>query len=104
MITSMTGFASAQGALEPFNWVWDLRSVNGKGLDMRLRVPDWIDGLEAALRADLAKSVKRGNINLSLRVQKDDAASAVALNSDQLNAVLIAMAEVEAQAIAVYQK
>ena len=99
MITSMTGFASAQGALDAFNWVWDLRSVNAKGLDLRLRVPDWVDGLEAALRADLAKSVTRGNVSLSLRVQRDDAAGAAALNSDQLNAILIAMAEVEAQAM-----
>lgn len=99
MITSMTGFASAQGALDPFNWVWDLRSVNAKGLDLRLRVPDWIEGLETALRADLAKSVKRGNVSLSLRVQRDDAASAAALNPVQLDAVLSAMAEVEAQAM-----
>ena len=49
MITSMTGFASAQGALDAFNWVWDLRSVNAKGLDLRLRVPDWVDGLASDL-------------------------------------------------------
>lgn len=95
----MTGFASAQGTLAPFTWVWDLRSVNAKGLDIRLRVPDWIEGLEVALRTELAKSVTRGNVNLSLRIQRDEASSAAALNSDQLNAVLIAMAEVEAQAM-----
>ncbi|MEP2031074.1 MAG: YicC/YloC family endoribonuclease [Paracoccaceae bacterium] len=99
MTTSMTGFASAQGALEPFNWVWDLRSVNAKGLDLRLRVPDWIDGLEAGLRTDLAKSVKRGNVSLSLRVQRDDAATDTAINPDQLSAILGAMAEVETQAM-----
>ncbi|AXI56936.1 YicC/YloC family endoribonuclease [Sulfitobacter sp. JL08] len=99
MITSMTGFASAQGELAPYRWVWDLRSVNAKGLDLRLRVPDWIEGLETALRAQLAKSVIRGNVSLSLRVQRDDANAAASLNTDQLNAVLIAMAEVEAQAM-----
>ena len=99
VITSMTGFASAQGELAPYRWVWDLRSVNAKGLDLRLRVPDWIEGLEAALRAQLAKSVIRGNVSLSLRVQRDEANAAASLNVDQLNAVLIAMAEVEAQAM-----
>ena len=50
MIRSMTGFASASGASGPHSWGWELRSVNGKGLDLRLRVPDWIDGLEAGAR------------------------------------------------------
>jgi uncharacterized protein (TIGR00255 family) len=99
VITSMTGFASGQGARAPFTWVWDLRSVNGKGLDIRLRVPDWIEGLEAALRTHLAKSVLRGNINLSLRVQWDEASTSAQLNPDHLNAVLAAMGEIEALAM-----
>ena len=45
VIESMTGFATAKGAALGASWAWDLRSVNGKGLDLRLRVPDWIDGL-----------------------------------------------------------
>ncbi len=53
MIRSMTGFASASGASGPHSWGWELRSVNGKGLDLRLRVPDWVDGLEAGLRKQL---------------------------------------------------
>ena len=51
---SMTGFAARRGAGVGYSWTWDLRSVNGKGLDLRLRVPDWIDGLEAMLNAALA--------------------------------------------------
>ena len=47
-LRSMTGFATQSGAMDPFRWAWDIRSVNGKGLDLRLRVPDWVDGLEAA--------------------------------------------------------
>lgn len=95
----MTGFASAQGAQAPFTWGWDLRSVNGKGLDLRLRVPDWIDGLEAALRADLAKAIGRGNVSLVLRIQRDEAGSGTSLNTDQVNTVLDAMAQIEAQAM-----
>ena len=50
MIKSMTGFASKSGALAPHSWSWEMRAVNGKGLDLRIRVPDWIPGLETALR------------------------------------------------------
>ena len=100
MLHSMTGFATLKGEQGAYGWTWDMRGVNAKGLDLRLRVPDWIEGLETALRAQLAKSVIRGNVSLSLRVQRDDANAAASLNTDQLNAVLIAMAEVEAQVLA----
>ena len=44
MIQSMTAFATAKGAIPGHSWTWELRGVNGKGLDLRLRVPDWIEG------------------------------------------------------------
>ncbi len=99
MLRSMTAFASAKGATGGFSWTWELRSVNGKGLDLRLRVPDWIEGLEAALRAGLSKALTRGNVNLALRVQAEDQTGRLALNAGQLHDVLTAMAEVEAQAM-----
>lgn len=99
MIRSMTGFASAKGELDTYQWGWELRSVNGKGLDMRLRVPDWLDGLEAALRTELAKSVNRGNITLSLRVTRKDEAGVLALNPATMNAVLDALAALEGEAL-----
>ncbi len=99
MIRSMTGFASAKGELAPWRWGWELRSVNGKGLDLRLRVPDWLEGLEAALRAELAKSVARGNITLSLRVTRDEDVGALALNTGTMSAVLSALAAIEVEAM-----
>ncbi len=99
MIRSMTGFASATGALPPHSWSWELRAVNGKGLDLRLRVPDWIDGLETGLRAQLVKVVARGNVTLSLRITREDTGGAQRVNAGQLNAVLNALAEIEAQAM-----
>ncbi len=98
-VNSMTGFAAEQGADGPWSWTWELRSVNGKGLDLRLRVPDWIAGLEAALRARLSSAVSRGNISLTLRVQAEDAGGRLRVNSVQLDDVLNAMAEVEARAM-----
>ncbi|MEO9778243.1 MAG: YicC/YloC family endoribonuclease [Sedimentitalea sp.] len=98
MINSMTGFASAKGELAPYSWGWELRSVNGKGLDLRLRVPDWLQGLEAALRADLAKAATRGNVTLSLRIARNDQAGELALNRSALSAALGALSEIEAEA------
>ncbi|MFT7595588.1 MAG: hypothetical protein ACI8R4_002917 [Paracoccaceae bacterium] len=99
MIRSMTGFASAKGELAPFSWGWELRGVNAKGLDIRLRVPDWLDGLEAALRADLGKSVARGNITVSLRLTRSEDAGAVALNPATLTTVLDALEAIETEAM-----
>ncbi|QEW26871.1 hypothetical protein RIdsm_02677 [Roseovarius indicus] len=100
MLRSMTAFAAAKGAQDGFSWTWEMRSVNGKGLDLRLRVPDWVDGLEAGLRARAGKALGRGNVSLNLRLVRDDGAGALAVNAAQLEDVLTAMAEVENRAMA----
>lgn len=99
MISSMTGFASGKGSYGAHSWSWDLRAVNGKGQDIRVRVPDWITGLEAHLRSVTAAGTARGNITIGLRLAREDASAALALNRAQLQAVLAAMAEVEQQAM-----
>jgi uncharacterized protein (TIGR00255 family) len=98
---SMTGFAARRGAGAGYAWVWDLRSVNGKGLDLRLRVPDWIDGLEAAVRAELQKAATRGNVSLTLKVAQDEGRedSAFRLNEGVLAAALDALGRIEAAAM-----
>jgi uncharacterized protein (TIGR00255 family) len=98
---SMTGFAARRGAGLGYGWTWDLRSVNGKGLDLRLRLPDWIEGLELAVRAELQKALTRGNVSLTLKVSQDggDDAAAFRLNPHQLSAALAALAEVEEAAM-----
>ncbi|WP_374426262.1 YicC/YloC family endoribonuclease [Tabrizicola sp.] len=101
---SMTGFAARRGAGAGYSWTWDLRSVNGKGLDLRLRVPDWVDGLEAALRSELQKSVTRGNVSLTLKVTQDEGRedAAFRLNDTALSAALAALGRVEAAAMAAH--
>lgn len=102
MTVSMTGFAARKGQGAGHSWTWDLRSVNGKGLDLRLRVPDWIDGLEAALRAELGRALGRGNVSLSLRVARDgmgEGAEGLRVNRPALTAVLRALSEVETAAM-----
>lgn len=99
MLHSMTGFAAHKGMFDGYSWGWDLRSVNSKGLDLRLRVPDWIDGLEPLLRTELSKALSRGAVTLSLRVQKEQEAPQQVLNAVQLSSVLDAMTKIEAQAM-----
>ena len=101
MILSMTGFAADRGQIAGYGWSWDLRAVNGRGLDLRLRVPDWIEGLEASVRAELGRRVQRGNVSLSLRVSREAEAGgddALRLNPVALRAVLQALGQIEAQA------
>lgn len=99
MIYSMTGFASHQGQLDGVNWTWDIRGVNAKGLDVRLRVPDWIEGLEQGVRGQLTKALNRGSVSLSLRLQKDDGEGALALNREMLDRVLDALNDTEQRAM-----
>ena len=99
MIRSMTGFTSASGALVPHSWGWELRSVNGKGLDLRLRVPDWVDGLEVGLRSALGAEIARGNVTCNLRITRDETAGSLAVNEAQLETVLNALHQIEARAM-----
>lgn len=97
----MTGFAARRGSGAGYDWVWDLRSVNGKGMDLRLRLPEWIEGLEPLLRAEIQKAVQRGNVSLSLRVVRAASEEAAPrLNAVQLASVLTALAAVEDAAMA----
>jgi len=100
MTLSMTGYATRRGQGFGYSWVWDIRAVNGKGLDLRLRVPDWVEGLEAQLRAALGKAASRGNITLGVKVSREAGAeTGLRVNKDTLHAILTALAEVEAVAM-----
>ncbi|THD75077.1 YicC family protein [Thalassobius vesicularis] len=96
----MTGFASGTGETAPFSWGWELRSVNAKGLDLRLRVPDWIDGLEVGLRTALTRALGRGSVSLSLKLAREETAGAMALNAGVLSSALEAMRQIEEVAMA----
>ena len=66
----MTGFARAAASDDRFAWAWEARSVNGRSLDVRCRVPPGFDQLESGARAAVAKRFNRGNINLTLSVER----------------------------------
>ncbi len=70
-LASMTGFARTEGSASGFAWAWEMRSVNGRGLDLRLRLPPGWDGLEPALREAAGKALKRGNVTANLSVKRE---------------------------------
>jgi len=72
-LASMTGFARESGTLpDGTSFVWELRSVNGRGLDLRLRMPNGLDALEPALREAAAKLLKRGNVSANLNIARQE--------------------------------
>ena len=99
MTHSMTGFTAATGQQDDWRWSWELRSVNGRGLDLRLRIPDWIEGLEPALRSALQKAISRGSVSLSLRVTRDAGAEAATISADGLDRALTQIECVETAAM-----
>ncbi|GAM99687.1 protein YicC [alpha proteobacterium U9-1i] len=70
-ISGMTGFARAEGAHGGVRWVWEAKSVNGRALDMKLRLPPGFDGLEPAARAAASARFKRGSLQASLSIARD---------------------------------
>jgi uncharacterized protein (TIGR00255 family) len=72
-LSSMTGFARVAGALpDGTAFTWELRSVNGRGFDLRLRLPGGFDALEAPLREAAGKALKRGNVSANLSLKRED--------------------------------
>lgn len=75
-ISGMTGFARAEGEHDGQRWIWELRSVNGRGLDLKLRLPAGLDALEPAARAAAATKFKRGSLQGTLTLARPTAAAA----------------------------
>ncbi|MFZ1964769.1 MAG: YicC/YloC family endoribonuclease, partial [Roseiarcus sp.] len=74
-LTSMTGFARAAGAHGPWRWTVELKCVNAKGLDLRLRVPAAFDRIEGEARARLAKALARGACFATISAQREGASA-----------------------------
>ncbi len=84
-LMSMTGFADRAGVWGGLSWVWEGRSVNGRGLDVRVRLPEGCEGLEAPIRAAVGKAFARGSVSVGLRtVANGSGAGAFRLNEAAL--------------------
>ncbi len=87
-LSSMTGFARSHGASGPYAFEWELKSVNAKGLDIRLRLPQGWDELEAYAKKRAGEALARGTVYANLNVKRTGAAAAVRINEDVLAAVV----------------
>lgn len=87
-LQSMTGFARSEGASDGTSWHWELRSVNNRGLDLRLRLPPGFEALEPKVRDRIAKAFSRGSINANLSITRRARTTEVRLNQAALDRVL----------------
>src|ERR1700739_305109 len=87
-LSSMTGFARSHGASGPFAFEWELKSVNAKGFDLRLRLPQGWDELETHAKKRAGEVLARGTVYANLNVKRADRVSTVKINEDVLAAVL----------------
>ncbi|MEJ1979393.1 MAG: YicC/YloC family endoribonuclease [Acetobacteraceae bacterium] len=71
-LSSMTGFARTDGSLEGVAWAWELRSVNGRGLDLKFRLPAGLDALEPALREAAGQQLRRGNVTANCTLRREE--------------------------------
>lgn len=93
----MTGFARAEGSHGDLAFAWELKSVNGKGLELRFRLPPGYDALEPSLRGALAQRFKRGNITASLTLARTAGAAPVRVNREALAEIVAVMNEIGAE-------
>jgi uncharacterized protein (TIGR00255 family) len=87
-LSSMTGFARSHGVSGPYAWAWEVKSVNGKGLDLRLRLPPGWDAIEVPVRACAAEALTRGSLQANLTVERGGALPVVRVNAAVLDAIL----------------
>ncbi|UJW73208.1 YicC/YloC family endoribonuclease [Rhizobium sp. SL42] len=88
MLQSMTGFARNEGTTGRYRWAWEFRSVNGKGLDIRARLPQGLEHLETEVRRLVTERLTRGNLQVGLSLTVSENRVEAVLNRDALDAVL----------------
>jgi uncharacterized protein (TIGR00255 family) len=90
-LSGMTGFGRAEGAHGPVSWVWEAKSVNGRGLDVRFRAPSGFEALEPIAREAAKARFARGSIQLNLNLTRDPSAVEPKLNTARLEPLLAAL-------------
>ncbi|HEY2035154.1 MAG TPA: YicC/YloC family endoribonuclease [Rhizomicrobium sp.] len=94
-VVSMTGFAEVHGAHEAARWRWEVKSVNGRSLEVRLRMPPGFDGIEIAARTLAAERFKRGNLQATLTMEPRDESRALRVDPVALNAAVRLAKQIE---------
>jgi len=86
-LSSMTGFARSHGASGPYTFEWELKSVNAKGFDLRLRLPPGWDELEAFAKKRAGEVLSRGTVYANLSIKRANAVSTIRINEDVLASI-----------------
>jgi uncharacterized protein (TIGR00255 family) len=94
-LSSMTGFARSNGTSGLYAWAWEIKSVNAKGLDLRIRTPAGWDAIDVAARARVTEVLGRGTVYATLTVDRQGAASAIKINEQVLDAVIATLRSLE---------
>jgi uncharacterized protein (TIGR00255 family) len=97
-LASMTGFARQAGQCGAWSWAWEVKTVNAKGFDLRLRLPPGFDALEPAIRAHVSKRLARGTCFASLSAQRAGAEADIRINRAALDALVAALADIPVNA------
>jgi uncharacterized protein (TIGR00255 family) len=90
-LASMTGFARSHGACGAWTFAWELKTVNSKGLDLRLRTPPGFDAVEVKARAAIAARLARGACSAGLTARRADAGGGVRIRRDLLDSLIAAL-------------
>src|SRR5579872_4761939 len=88
VLSSMTGFARSHGASGPYVFEWELKSVNAKGFDLRMRLPPGWDDLEALAKKRAAEVLSRGTVYANFTVKRAASMTTVRVNEDVLGAIV----------------
>ncbi len=96
-LSSMTGFARSHGVSGPYAWAWELKSVNAKGLDLKLRLPTGWDAIDGPVRGRAAEALSRGSVFASLTVSREGVAPVARINEPVLAAVLATLKDLGAR-------
>ncbi len=87
-LKSMTGFGRVEGSFEDWSWVWEVRALNGKSLDIRLKLPDGFENLEPHIRKQISSQVQRGSLQINLKIHTTGQDLPYRLNSEWLRTLV----------------
>jgi uncharacterized protein (TIGR00255 family) len=90
-VASMTGFARQAGITGSYQWAWEIKTVNGRGLEIRVRTPSGLDAVGEDARGQIMKALTRGQGQLTLSVGKASSAPRLRVNQDVLHSLLAAV-------------
>lgn len=93
----MTGFARREGGDESLTWTWEAKSVNARGLDVRCRLPSGMEALETTVRAAVPKVFARGNITISLTMDRGAREVRLNVNRELLEQLVVLSRELRSE-------